>query len=267
MYPDLTFLGAGIDATVLSSPGDVLTLSRGRYAFRDPTISGTSGENLRNGLDIRDGSVVTLENVRIRRKATAIYLFPGTEVISPGGLRVEGTIFGISNRGSLALTGATFSGNGSALYNGGAAELEGAVFDGNGEVGAGTGAASATISNGEAGELQMRGGRLSNSRGYGIINAGSALLDGVLVNNNAGIAVWHQQGTMEVQATVVRDNSVYGIAVGGRSGVPDVGTARVHETAVVRNRSAGIRIDGGRVHLQNVTVSGNVETTSGGGGI
>ncbi|MBM3120896.1 MAG: hypothetical protein FJZ97_01760 [Chloroflexi bacterium] len=111
----------------------------------------------------------------------------------------------------------------------------------------------------------MRGGHIPNGRGYGFINAGSAQLDGVLVNHNAGIAVWHQQGTLVVQASVLRDNSVYGVAVGGRSGVPDVGTVRVHETAVVRNRSAGIRIDGGRVQLQNVTVSGNVETTSGGG--
>jgi hypothetical protein len=269
VYHDLTFLGAGIDATVISSPGDVLTLSRGRYAFRDLTISGTSGEHLRNGLDLRDGSVVTLENVRIRRKGTAIRLGAGTQLVSPGGLMIEGNLrgIGVADGSDLRLTAPVFTGNGSALSVHGAAEVVDAVFDANGEVGAGTGAATATIFAGDMARLTLRGGRISNSRGYGIINTGSTLLDGVLVNNNAGIAVWHQQGDLEVRATVVRDNSVYGIAVGGRSGVPSIGTVDVHETAVVRNRSAGIRIDGGRVHLQNVTVSGNVETSSGGGGI
>ena len=84
---------------------------------------------------------------------------------------------------------------------------------------------------------------------------------------NRGIAVWHVEGSLEVRSSVIRDNSVYGIQVGGRSSVADVGTVNVHETAVVRNRSAGVRIDRGRVTLQNTTIRGNIATSSGGGGI
>ena len=109
---------------------------------------------------------------------------------------------------------------------------------------------------------------MTNSQGYGILNiSGSMLIDGVEVYSNRGIAVWSMEGSLEVRSSVIRDNSVYGIQVGGRSEVADVGTVNVHETAIVRNHSAGVRIDRGRVTLENTTISGNVATSSGGGGI
>jgi len=266
-FHSINLQGAGMDRTRLTSRGDVLQFGHpGNFTVRDLTLTGVGTDVPRNSLEVREGAILLVENTRLENSYYGLRLFRGAEVTSPGGLIVEENYHGVSNRGQLSLTGTVFTRNVNGLSNYETAELLEADFNGNGAFSESSGAAAPTVDN--RGEMLMRGGRVTGSRGYGITNTGGELvLEGVEVYDNDGIAVWHTEGTLEIRSSVIRDNGVYGLAVGGRGSVPDVGSVNVHETAIVRNRSAGVRIDRGRVTLENTTISGNVASTSGGGGI
>ncbi|MBI4730641.1 MAG: right-handed parallel beta-helix repeat-containing protein [Chloroflexi bacterium] len=259
-----------MDQTTLTNPsGDVIQLtSPAQISIRDVTVMGSGMDIPRNGIEVRDGVTLTLENCRIRNSYYGLRLLRDDAVASVSNLVLEGNYYAIMNFGSLSITSSTLRGNQIGLSNVGTVAVVDTIFDSNGHFDPSSGAASPTINNGPDGQLTITEGRVSNSSGYGIIvNGGSVLLDGLEVNDNLGIAIWHMQGTLEIRSSIVRDNGAYGLAVGGWRSVADIGTVNVHETAIVRNGSAGVRIDGGDVTLQNVTVSGNVATSSGGGGI
>jgi hypothetical protein len=177
----------------------------------------------------------------------------------------ENNYYAVANSADLTLTDSTLTGNILGLTNGGVAQVENTAFDRNGNFDSASGASATSVTNYE-GELTIRDGSISNTMGYGIINQGGVVtIEGVAIRNNAGIAVWHHQGSTTILSSVIVDNGVYGVAIGGRSGVADIGSVTISQSAIVRNGSSGVRIDGGEVHIQNTTISGNVASTSGGG--
>jgi hypothetical protein len=168
----------------------------------------------------------------------------------------------------LTLSASTLTENLLGLTNAGTAHVENTSFDANGTFDSSSGASTTAVTNSGEGILTMRGGNISNTIGYGlIVNGGSVSIENVSIHDNEGIAVWHHQGMLTVHSSVISDNGAYGVAIGGRSGVADIGRVEITQSAILRNGSSGVRIDGGEIHIQNTTISGNVATTSGGGGI
>lgn len=267
---DLNILGAGVDQTILvDESGDAIQISTtARVVIRDLTVRGSDRMTSGNAIEIRDSVQLTLENCHILGKYYGLRLFVGAASATVRNCRFEDTYYAISNGGDLRLSASILTDNWLGLTNYGTALVEGTSFDGNGNFDSTSGAATTAITNSNEGTLTMIGGNISNTIGYGlIVNGGSASIQNVTVNNNAGIAVWHHQGTLSVRSSVIRDNGAYGVAVGGRSGVTDIGRVEIIQSAILRNGSSGVRMDGGEVHIQNTTISGNIATSSGGGGI
>jgi len=266
---DLSILGAGPDQTILTrDTGDVIQLTLPvRVVIRGLTVRGADRTAHGNGIEIREGVQLTLENCRLRGKYWGLRLFPGSRAAVQD-CSFEDNYYGLSSGGDLTLNNSTFTGNLLGLTNSGVAQVAGTTFDRNGNFDASSGAASTTVTNSGSGELTLRGGAISNSQGYAVIvNGGVVTIEAVAVHNNVGMAIWHHQGTLTIASSVIRDNGAYGVAVGGRSGVPSIGRVNISQSAILRNGSAGLRIDGGEVHVQNTTISGNVASSSGGGGI
>ncbi|HTX89866.1 MAG TPA: right-handed parallel beta-helix repeat-containing protein [Anaerolineales bacterium] len=266
----LNLVGAGVDSTTLvANGGDVLQLAYpGNFDIRDLSIVGTNpATGGGNGIEVRAGVTLTLENCHISGKYWGLRLF-AEATATASNCSFTGNYYGVANFGNLVMSASTFTTNQVAMDNQGVAQVQTTDFDRNGSFDTTSFAASPTISTEGSGRLTIAGGSLSNSRGYGLVlDGGSALLDGVDVHDNAGMAVWQQQGTLEIRSSQIRDNGSYGLAVGGLTGVTSVGFAYIHETAIVRNGTAGVHLDGGTVLLQNVTVSGNRTGSTGGGGI
>ncbi len=269
---DITIIGAGVDQTTLTSYSSrVFQLTNPvRVEIRDltmagegPGVDGLGGTG--KGIEVRAGQVV-LENCRIR------VFYYGLDVWQEASATVrnctfENNYYAVGNRGNLTLTDSTITGNILGLTNGGVAQVENTAFDRNGNFDSASGASATSVTNYE-GELTIRGGSISNTRGYGFINQGGvATIEGVAIRNNAGVAVWHHQGLTTILSSVIADNGAYGVAIGGRSGVADIGRVTISQSAILRNGSSGVRMDGGEIHIQNTTISGNVASTSGGGGI
>lgn len=266
---ELTFIGAGVDQTTLvGDSSDTFQLIYGsQYAIREMTVAGTDRMTTGNAIEVREGVRLTLENCRLSGKYWGLRLFSGaTATVNNCGFLDN--YYALDNRGDLTLTNSAFRGNLLGLNNDGTAQVENNVFDGNGSFDPGSGASTTAVTNSNDGRLTLRGGSISNNLGYGvIINGGTATLQNVRVQNNAGIAVWHMQGSLTILSTVISDNGAYGVAIGGRSGVADIGSVHIQQSAILRNGSAGVRINGGEIHVQNTTISGNVATSYGGGGI
>jgi hypothetical protein len=267
---DLTILGAGVDRTVLvDEAGDAIQISTtARVVIRDLTIRGSDRMTYGNAIEIRDSVQLTLENCHILGKYYGLRLFRGAATATVNNCRFEDTYYAISNGGDLRLSASVLTDNLLGLTNYNTALVEDTSFDGNGNFDPASGAATTAVTNSDEGTLIMIGGNISNTIGYGlIVNGGSTSIQNMTINNNAGIAVWHHQGTLSILSSVIHDNGAYGVAVGGRSGVSDIGRVEIIQSAILRNGSAGVRMDGGEVHIQNTTISGNVATSSGGGGI
>jgi parallel beta-helix repeat protein len=265
---DITLIGAGVDQTTLSNPtGDTLLFAYpARVTIRNMSVTAPGTIN-RHAIEIRDGVQLTLENCHIHHSYYGLRLLGSGSSATVQNCTFDNNYYAIHNDGDLTLESSTLTANQIALSNLGTAHVTDIPFDRNGTFDTSSLAATPTIVNEMGGQLDLNGGSVSNSQGYGIIvDGGAVMLDGVSVHNNLGIAVWAQQGTLTVRSSVISDNGAYGLAVGGRSGVTP-GMTDVSQTAIVRNGSAGVRMDGGEVHLQNVTVSGNTASTSGGGGI
>jgi hypothetical protein len=266
---DITILGAGVDQTILTdeSSDAIQAAYPARVVIRDLTIRGTDRLARGSGIEIRDGVQLTLENCHILGKYHGLQLFPGATATVRNCI-FEDTYYGIGNSGDLTLTASILTENLLGLTNGGTALVEDTSFDGNGTFDSTSGASTTAVTNSGEGTLTMRGGNISNTIGYGlIVNGGSVSIESVAIHDNEGIAVWHHQGLLTVHSSVISDNGAYGVAIGGRSGVADIGRVNITQSAILRNGSSGVRIDGGEIHIQNTTISGNVATTSGGGGI
>lgn len=266
---DLSILGAGPDLTILArDTGDAIQLTLPvRVEIRGLMVRGTDRDAYGNGIEVRDGARLTLEDCRLAGKYWGLRLFVGgTATVQD--CRFEDNYYGLSNSGELTLTSSTFTGNRLGLTNSGVAQVADTAFDRNGTFDASRSAASTTVTNSASGELTVRGGTISNSQGYAfIVDGGVVNIEGVVIHDNAGMAVWHHQGSLTILSSVIRDNGAYGVAVGGRSGVPSIGRVNILRSAILRNGSAGLRINGGEIHVQNTTISGNVASSSGGGGI
>jgi hypothetical protein len=263
---NLILQGAGRDLTTINSSNYNVVVHVTRPAdvtIRDLAI-GHGGGDSSTGVQMVEGSNVTLIDCIVRNNTYAGVRNYGDRLTIQN-CTITGNLTGIENSGSLTLTGSAVNNNQSGLFNGGIALIEDTTFDGNGIFVSASSAATTTITSG--GELTMRGGGVSHSHGFGIIiRGGTAELDGVAVHDNDGIAVWHQEGRLAVRSSVISNNGSYGLNVGGRSGV-EIGRVDISQTAIVGNHSAGLRIDGGEIHVQNTTISGNTATSSGGGGI
>lgn len=266
---DLNILGAGVERTILvDEDGDAIQAAYpARVVIRDITIRGTDRMAHGNGIEVRDGVALTLENCHILGKYYGLRLFAGATATVQN-CRFEDAYYAVDNRGELTLNASVLTENLLGLTNYGNARVESTSFDGNGNFDPASGASTTAVTNGGEGVLTMIGGNISNTLGYGlIVNGGTASIQNVTINDNEGIAVWHQQGTLSIRSSVINDNGAYGVAVGGRSSVTDIGRVEIIQSAILRNGSSGVRMDGGEVHIQNTTISGNVATSSGGGGI
>jgi hypothetical protein len=267
----LEIRGAGRGRTVLISerPVDNLMVTRAaQVTISDLTIGSTPRpDTMGSGLDIRhNDAVVVLENCQVRESYRGIYLISGQLTVRNCLIAQNG--YGILNSGSLTLVDSTLRENalafGSGFSNNGTALVENTNFENNG---ASSGGASTTAIR-NSGQLEVNGGRIANNTGDGLlIVGGRAILTGVTVENNGRAGVWQEQGATEIWSSIIRNNGGYGVIIGGRSGIPDFGTLRIRNSALVANRSSGLRMDGGEVHVQNTTFSGNQGTSSGGGGI
>jgi hypothetical protein len=266
---DLTLAGAGVGQTTLSrSAGDVIQIAYpATVTIRDLTILGNNpNTGGGNGVEIRAGVNLALSNCHIHGKYWGLRLLTGATA-TVNNCTFDGNSYGIENFGNLTMSASTFSMNQVAMDNQGVAQVQTTVFDHNGDFDPASRAGAPTITNSQGGHLTLTGGSISNGGSFGlIIEDGTALLEGVNVHDNAGVAVWEQQGSMEIRSSVIQDNGSYGLEIGGRSGATGFWNVNVHETAIVRNGSAGIRMDGGTVIMQNDTVSGNRANSIGDGG-
>lgn len=270
----LTIRGAGRDQTTLISERATVNVmvSRGvEVTISDLTLGRTPGveDSHGAGLDVRNrDAVVTLENCRVRETFRGIMLISGRLTVR--NCIIEENVNGITVQegASLTLADSIVRNNalttGVALSNNGITRIENTRFENN-ALSSTSGGASATISSG--GELEMSGGHILNSGGDGIvIRDGQAIITGVSVENSARMGIWHQQGITELWSSIVRNSNAYGFNIGGRS-LDDYGTVRINNSALVGNRTGGLRTGGGSVTLRNSTLSGNLSTSSGGGGI
>jgi len=267
---DLTIVGAGVDQTILvDESGDAIQISStARVVIRDLTVRGSDRMTFGNAIEIRDSVQLTLENCHILGKYYGLRLFVGATTATVRNCRFEDTYYAIVNRGDLTLSDSILTNNLLGLTNYRTALVEDTSFDGNGTFDSSTGRSTTNITNSEEGVLTLRGGNISNNIGFGlIVNGGSVSIENADIHDNSAIAVWHQQGTLSVRSSVISDNGAYGVAIGGRSGVTDIGRVEIIQSAILRNGYSGVRMDGGEVHIQNTTISGNVASTSGGGGI
>jgi hypothetical protein len=269
----LTIRGAGRDQTILV-PERVSTnimVSRGvEVTISDLTLGRTPGIESGHGagLDVRNSdAVVTLENCRVRESYRGILVISGQ--LNVRNCVIEENVYGLENQpaGNLVVADSIFRNNarasGVALANSGTARIENTRFENNAT--STGGAASSSISN--RGELEINGGSILNSGGNGIVlDDGRAIMTGVSVENSAGIGIWHIQGETELWSSIVRNSGGYGFNIGGRP-LDDFGIVRISNSALVGNRTGGLRTGGGSVTLRNSTISGNLSTSSGGGGI
>ncbi|MBN2118744.1 MAG: right-handed parallel beta-helix repeat-containing protein [Anaerolineales bacterium] len=266
---DVSILGAGPDRTILArDAGSLIQLTDPvRVEIRGLTVSGADRNVIGDGIQVLERAQLTLENCNLVGKYYGLRLFPGSTATVRDS-RFENNYYALFNSGELTLANSTFTGNLLGLTNNGHAQVTDTTFDRNGRFDTSSGAASTTVRNTAPGELTLRGGNISNSQGYAVIvDGGFVNIEGVVVHNNAGMAIWHQQGRSTIVSSVIRDNGAYGVSVGGRSGVPSIGRVDISQSAILRNGSAGLRINGGEIHVQNTTISGNVASSSGGGGI
>jgi hypothetical protein len=265
----LNLYGAGRDLTVLisdRSAANIIMDSPVAIHISDLTIGLTRIDSGGTGLDVRNSfAQVTLENCLIRESYTGIRVYQGQVTVR--NCVIEQNSYGIQNSGNLTLIDSIVrrnaSSSGAGMTNNGVAHIENTRFVNNAPVGSEAGAARTAINN--AGQMTVTGGRIANN-GYGIVNDGGDLtLDGVTIENNLSIGVWHMQGTTVINSSLIRNNGAYGVDVGSRP-VPEIGIVHINKSALLQNHSAGLRIDGGEVHVQNTTISGNVGTSSGSGG-
>ena len=275
---DLTFIGAGREQTILTS-GRVSTNIRVsqpvRVHFSDLTIGRTSNNDRGGeGLDIRNNRAeITLENCIVRE---AFYGINNVVPLEGGGAQVtvrnciiEANGYGLINAGDLIIENSIFRMNsrsfGTPFINRGTARVENTIFENN--LFAGTsGGASSAISN--SGMLEINGGEVVNNTGDGItMRGGSLILTGVLIGDNGRMGLWHTGGTTEIWSGIIRNSGSYGVNLGGRPAVEDLGSVQINNSAILGNRTGGLRMDGGRMRVRNSTISGNLTTSSGGGGI
>jgi hypothetical protein len=276
---DLNLIGAGSDATVLLTDRNLTLLRISqplRLGISDMTIGRTLDINDIAGgtLEIRNSRAeVTLENCIVRDG----YIGVNNVVPVEGGgaqLTIRNCIFdtndyGLTNAGNLIVEDSIFRNNastrgGTPFSNGGQARFENTRFENNGA--ASGGAASAAISN--SGMLEINGGEIVNNIGDGItMRGGSLTLTGVLIGDNGRTGLWHTGGTTEVWSGIIRNSGSYGVNLGGRSEIEDLGSVQINNSAILGNRTGGLRLDGGTMRVRNSTISGNLSTSSGGGGI
>jgi len=267
---DATFRGAGLDATALMSDRTTaimrVTLPL-RVSIEGLTI-GRAQEGAVDtwGLEVRDpGAVVTMRDCRVSD------LIHGITVWEDASLNIADCVIeqnrnGIENRGDLSASDTLFTANATALINSGVADMTNVDFQGNGVFSASSGAGTATVSNN--GQLTFNSVDIVNNGVYGlIIDGGTVTYNGGQISNNGNMGIWQIQGDFTGQSLIIADNGGYGVNIGGRSDVADAGVFRLSQSAILRNYSAGIRIDTGEAHLQNDTISRNNGTASGGGGI
>lgn len=267
----LNFYGAGRDLTVLISDhaaDNIMVTGPYHVYISDLTIGLTQdNDTFGSGLDVRNsGARVTLENSLIRESYAGLRINQGQVTVR--NCIIEQNGYGIQNSANLTLIDSTVRMNassfGTGFFNDGEAHLENTDFLNNGATVTGGGATSSAIVNG--GQLTITGGRIANN-GDGIINQGGNItLGGVTIEDNNRTGVWHMQGTTEINTSLIRNSGAYGVNVGGRT-VPSIGTVHISQSALLDNGTAGLRIDGGEVHVQNSTISGNIASSSGGGGI
>ncbi|HAV76002.1 MAG TPA: hypothetical protein DCX53_01465, partial [Anaerolineae bacterium] len=267
---DVTLRGAGRDATTLMSDRttaiiritlplrvtiEALTIGRAREGATDTW-----------GLEVRPpGAMVTMQDCRVSDLVHGISVWEGTS-LNINDCVIERNRDGIHNRGDLTVTNTIFTANTIAFLNGGVANVSDTDFRGNGFFSTTSGAGTAAVSNN--GQLSFRSVDIVDNAVYGlIIDGGTVTYNGGNLSNNGNMGIWQQQGAFTGQSLIIADNGGYGVNVGGRSDVADAGMFRLSQSAILRNYSAGIRIDSGEAHLQNDTISGNTATSSGGGGI
>ncbi|MBN2386889.1 MAG: right-handed parallel beta-helix repeat-containing protein [Anaerolineales bacterium] len=271
---DLTFQGTGRDVTTLVSDriGTIFNITGStNIVIRDLTIGhGSLTYTITRGIEVRNAAaVVTLENCRVTDNTTGVDISDGATVVIRDCL-IEGNQTGISNAGVLTLQDSVLSGNatgfGTAFSNRGYAEVLDTRIERNGVFDTTSGAGTAAVSN--TGQLVMNAVQIVDNNVYAfILQNGTATLSNTVIADNGNAGIWHIQGELTGSGLLIQNNGSYGVNLGGRSEIPDPGTLRLSRSAIVGNFSAGVRLDGGEVHLQNVTISGNTATSSGGGGI
>lgn len=268
----VTFIGAGVDRTILSYSSDVIQLVYPTHVeVSDLTISGpdsTAG----NGIELRNGAALVLQNCHIHDKNWGVRLTPlgAASTATITNCRFDHNSYAITNnRGNLTVTGSTITLNQLGLENSGTAQVTDTNFTSNGATDTTSFTTVPAIENGESlpADLTITGGSVSNNLGVGILSIGGNInLSGTSVNANTGIGVWQQSGSTTIATSLIQNNSGDGLEIGGRSGI-DPGLMNISRTAITGNHGAGLRIDDGEIHIQNSTISSNLTSGSGGGGI
>ena len=228
------------DAIDLARAGDTIHVQPGVYVEglvidRDLSVVGTLGREV----TIVDGSGTYDPGITINAGVTA-HLHGIT--MTRGRLGLGG---GISNSGSLTLTGCLVAHNagqlGGGLYNDGQATIVDCTFSSN---------------------TALWGG--------GLFNAGILDLRSCLIQENEseggggwpaiGAGIFCLAGDMTIVGTVVRGNSFTGSSANGSGLEVSGGTVTVQDSLIVDNRGFGIRLKSNldaRVDLIRSTVAGN----------
>jgi CSLREA domain-containing protein len=161
---------------------------------------------------------------------------------------------GISNSGTLTVTGCTVSGNsasfGGGIYNGGTLTVTGSTVSGNSAV--------------------LEGGGIFNGFGHTLTVTGSTVSGNSAATHNGGGGIFNS-GTLTVTGSTVSGNSA---SSGSGGGIYNFGTLTVTGSTVSGNSAGssavgtgggGIFNTTGTLTLSNTTLSGNSATHSGGG--
>jgi len=270
-YHSLNLVGAGVDQTnLLAYGGYGLRFGHeGTFTIQDLTIRGDDTENnFHDGIQADQNITLNLTNCRFTGNHNGIYaIFPTvTTSVSHCTFDGNGTAI-LINGGHLTLGDSSFTLNQTALLNRGSATVQNTTFDNNGAFDPTAHSGASTIINEDPGQLTMTGGGVSNGRFFGFdIRGGSVLLQQVNIHNNGNSGILRRQGGLEIRSSLITDNGSYGVEAERPSGVREGGRVLIQQTAIVRNGSAGLRVDDASVTLENVTISGNRADSIGDGG-
>ena len=177
---------------------------------------------------------------------------------------IENNRTGLENGGTLRIENTSFTENTSAFVNYGSADVSNSDFTNNGVFDSSSGAGTAAVDNRRA--LNFSNVDIRDNGVYGLTSReGIVSYIGGQISNNGNMGIWLQSGSFTGEALIISDNGSYGVYVGGRPDPVDGFT--LTRSAILRNNSAGFRIDKSAATLQNVTISGNVGSSDGGGGV